>query len=466
MRARKAPGGEGGGAGLLVALREGGVEERLLQDGEGAPLPRTGEDVLGRGEAGAAVERAGIPDGVVPAAGGLGEPAVRAQPLTVVVDPGAVARPRGDEGLVGEAGVLAVQGDQPCPGQDFEDAAGLGGSGAEFGAVGGAAGVGGALAGGDQAQQDLPRGGGLGGGEAGADLLGAACDGPVDFAGGPVRLQRRRTAAAPPPGLQQGVREQREAAGWSAASPTISAVSPRSTTSPAAAGPTTASRSSAGDMGPTSTVASRRAWASPACSAQRPKKSARKAITARSRLPGAHADGRRPRNAPRSPGSAPRVNRSSNWSTRTTVSPSPAAGSKARACEVGPGARGEDADGRRPPAGNARRAQGGDEPGAQQRRLAAARRADHRHQALAVHRRRQLRGERGPAEEQVRIAGFEPAHPRVGRCGAVLAGAGLRRDLAGRQPPPPLPLGHVAAAGPHVGQHGGERGQALAGCRL
>ncbi len=113
------------------------------------------------------------------------------------------------------------------------------------------------------------------------------------------------------------------APGASATSSSSRAVRARSTVSPAAAaGRTTASRSSVRLIGPTSRVASCNAAVRPGCSAHRPRKSARTAITTRSRPPGAAAARRRSTKAVRRSASGQSVYSSSNWSTISQVSAS------------------------------------------------------------------------------------------------------------------------------------------------
>ncbi|MEI5097590.1 hypothetical protein RB200_01645 [Streptomyces sp. PmtG] len=85
--------------------------------------------------------------------------------------------------------------------------------GAEFGALDGAAGVLGAVAGCDHAQEQRPREGRLRFREAPEDVLGGVRDGAPHAADRLVRGQRERLAAAPPPDLAQRVRHEREAAG-------------------------------------------------------------------------------------------------------------------------------------------------------------------------------------------------------------------------------------------------------------
>ncbi|MGX1372194.1 hypothetical protein RKD19_007553 [Streptomyces canus] len=170
-----------------------------------------GEMLLDGGQSQSAVQglRVAVQGG--PGLRRLGEGTLGAQPFTVLVDPGAQPGPGAEHGLVGQVHRPVVDGDQPGPGELFEDQRGVGPVGAgEFGAVGGPPGVGGALARGDQPQQEAAGGVGLPQSEALVEVLGGAGDGPVDAAGRLVGRLGQGSAPASAPGLQQGVGEQRE----------------------------------------------------------------------------------------------------------------------------------------------------------------------------------------------------------------------------------------------------------------
>ncbi len=171
------------------------------------------EQLLRADQAGASVEGAGVAVVFQPGAGGLGEAAVVAEAFTVLVDPGAEARPAGDEGLVGELDAVLVDGDEPVAGQLFHHDRQIPvGPLVQFGAGQRAAGVGVALTGLDQAEEQAAGGTGLGRGQLAVRLFGGRRDGSADPARRLVRAQGQQSAAAPLPGLQQRVRQHRQRA--------------------------------------------------------------------------------------------------------------------------------------------------------------------------------------------------------------------------------------------------------------
>lgn len=110
--------------------------------------------ILGGGQTRAPVEGVGITVQGFPDRGGLGEGAVQPQAVPVLVQPAAEAGPAADQGLVGDLDVVPVDGQQTCPGGLFEDQRGVTGV-VEFLPRYTALGVLGALAQGDEPQEEL-----------------------------------------------------------------------------------------------------------------------------------------------------------------------------------------------------------------------------------------------------------------------------------------------------------------------
>ena len=134
---------------------------------------------------------------------GFGQPGVAQQ------------RPRGQQHLVADLHAVGRQGEQPFGGEGLQDRlhiAHLGwalavGQFRPGGAVGGVHAV---AAGGGQPGEDLPGRRLLAGGEMVVGALGAVGDGPFDAAGAFVVGQGERLPGPGPPGLVQGVRQQRQ----------------------------------------------------------------------------------------------------------------------------------------------------------------------------------------------------------------------------------------------------------------
>ncbi|NHI06261.1 triple helix repeat-containing collagen [Streptomyces sp. KO7888] len=145
--------------GQEVALRRRQLPRRRLP-----AAGIVGEGLAGGGQPRARVQRRVLPAEGQPGAGGLGEGAVDAEPVAFGVDPAAQPGPRRDEGLVGEFDGAVVEGEQPGGDQPVQYGAGaVGVAEVEFRVPGGAPGVGGAVARGDQPQQDPAGQAGLGG---------------------------------------------------------------------------------------------------------------------------------------------------------------------------------------------------------------------------------------------------------------------------------------------------------------
>ncbi|ELS54787.1 putative WD-40 repeat protein [Streptomyces viridochromogenes Tue57] len=129
----------------------------------------------------------------------------------------------------------------------------------------------------------------------------------------------------------------------------------------------------------------------------------------------------------------------------------------------GPRARGEHPQHRRAAAAGDLLAQGGDQPGPQQRGLAAAGRPEQHREPVVAHQPVQLLDHAVPAEEQMPVGGLEAGQAPVRRC----AVRGLLADRLGdrrlRLLPADLPLGRVTAAGPDVPLGDGQGRQPFAG---
>ncbi|PPS70028.1 hypothetical protein BZZ08_07260 [Streptomyces sp. MH60] len=114
---------------------------------------------------------------------------------------------------MGEFDGAVVEGEQPGGDQPVQHGAGaVPVAEVEFRVLGGAPGVGGAVARGDQPQQDPAREVGLRRGEFAVHLLGGADDGAAQSSGRLVAGDGQGPAGAVPPGLQQRVRHQRQSA--------------------------------------------------------------------------------------------------------------------------------------------------------------------------------------------------------------------------------------------------------------
>lgn len=101
-----------------VAGLDGDGEERVLQVGEFRGLPK---GLPGRGELCSAEQCAFVPAQSLPDAGGVGEPAVQAQPLAVLLDPATQPGPAEDQCLVGEVDGGGVGGEQARTYELFQD---------------------------------------------------------------------------------------------------------------------------------------------------------------------------------------------------------------------------------------------------------------------------------------------------------------------------------------------------------
>jgi hypothetical protein len=194
---------------LGIARGAGGVEEGPLQLGE-VVLGLPGEQLFGLGQPCAPVQRSRVPLQLLPGTGRLPEQPLRPQPPPALLDPAGQPGPAGDQHLVGQLDRVTVQGDQPGGGEALQHVPRVG---PQLGPGRRAARVGGAVAGGDEPQQDAAGGTGLLRREAAVDLLGTRGDRPAYATGLLVRGQRESAAAATAPGLQQGVREHRQGAG-------------------------------------------------------------------------------------------------------------------------------------------------------------------------------------------------------------------------------------------------------------
>jgi hypothetical protein len=194
---------------LAVALGPAGAEERPLEGVEVGRRPVAPVDRLVQPDA--AVELALRSAHGIPRLGGGAEVPPGPLPLDVVVQPVAQPGPGAGEGLVGQLDHVLVAGHQPGGDELFDDllADGVGGHdpagdpGADRFAVG---------AGRHQAQQEVAQHGALLGRRALVELFGGLGDRPADAAGGLVAGDGQRAAFAAPPGLAQGVREQRQRA--------------------------------------------------------------------------------------------------------------------------------------------------------------------------------------------------------------------------------------------------------------
>src|SRR5262249_41019274 len=161
--------------------------------------------------------------GGVPRRGGWGGGGVRrgADDRVGVVagEPGVTQqRPGGQQHLVAELDGARGQGEQPFGGEGLQhrlDIAGPGGGFADgqVGPGGAVGGVDAVAAGGGQPGEHLPGGGLLGGGERLVGTLSAGGDGAFDAAGALVVGEGDRFPGPVPPGLVQGVGQQRQRAG-------------------------------------------------------------------------------------------------------------------------------------------------------------------------------------------------------------------------------------------------------------
>ena len=190
-----------------------GLAERRVARGIGTD---PGGGIGGSGQQGAAIEVGRVAGVAGPVGGGGAQPGA-GDPVGVGVSQPGVAqqRPGGQQRLVADLDGAGGEGEQPFGGEGLQHGLhllGLGG-GFAFGQVrlGGAVrGVHALGAGGGQPGEHLPGGGLLGGSQGVVGALGAARDGALDAAGAFVVGQGERLPGPGPPGLVQGVREQRQ----------------------------------------------------------------------------------------------------------------------------------------------------------------------------------------------------------------------------------------------------------------
>ena len=207
-------------AACLPLVRAGAaVQEAAVDLAEGGVAGGVGVDP-GRGFGGGLQDGTGVQVGrvagaAVPVGGGVVQPGADDPVGVGVGEPGvAQQRPGGQQRLVADLDGSGGQGEQPFGGEGFQDRLHVPGSGCagalgQFrpgGAVGDIRSV---AAGGGQPQEDLPGGGLLAGRQAVVGAVGAASYGAVDAAGAFVIGQGECLACPAPPGLVQGVRQQR-----------------------------------------------------------------------------------------------------------------------------------------------------------------------------------------------------------------------------------------------------------------
>ncbi len=462
----EAPGCAGRRPPLLLAGGAAGVEEGALDRAEIRAMP--GEALLGRGEAGAAVQGPGVPGERVPGAGRFGDLAMDTQTVAGVVDPGPQPRPGGDQCLVGQVDRVAVERDQPCAGQSFQYRGRVrGGSGGalrlQFGVVGGATGVLGALTGSDQPQQDAPGDLGLLRGEPAVQLLGGAGEGAVDTACHPVGGQGQGAALAAAPGLQQGVGHQRQSAGFLGDVLDDLRGQRALDDQPGGRGGPDDRRTQLGrshgaeEEGGVPDRGGERAMLGAAAEEVRPH---------RDHHPQPALRPHRGHHQVEEGGPLGRIRAQGEEFLELVDHDDRVTGFPARRQRIGVRGRrawprGEDPDGRRSAPRRILSAQRGDQPRAQQGGLAAAGRAHHGDHAVGAHALGQLGHELVAPEEQILIAGFEAGQPPVG--GVRVVGIRLRcGHVLGRRVPALLPHPGVRAARPHEGQHHGQGRQLVA----
>ncbi|MDQ0946243.1 hypothetical protein QFZ24_000166 [Streptomyces phaeochromogenes] len=188
------------------------MRKGLFQGGQVATV-RGAEVFLGGDQPAAPIQGAGLAAQFLPGVRGLAQFAVRAQPFAVVLDPAVQPGPAGDEGFVGEFDHVAVEGEQPRPDKCLQHGGGVRpAGGVQLRALGRAAGIRGAVTGGDQTQQHPAGGHRLVLGEPAVDLFSGLGDRAVQASGRLITGQGQCLAPAAPPGLQQHVGQQRQPA--------------------------------------------------------------------------------------------------------------------------------------------------------------------------------------------------------------------------------------------------------------
>lgn len=375
---------------------------------------------------------------------------------------------------MGEVDGAVVEGDETGPDQPFQYDPGVGGvAEVELGVIGGAAGV--RCAGGDEAEQDPAGQLGLRCGEFAVHLLCRADDGAVQFTGRLVRALGQHAPAAVAPSLQQGVRHHRQSAGGTL-DLVEEAVGQGAFDDQAGRG----GRADDGlpQLGPAHRTGEQGGVLQRGGEAG--------VFGAPAEEVGPHRDDD-PQPAVGVGGGDEAVDEGVPLGRVATegvqllelVDDQPGVGVGVRYGHetLGVGAQRvragrEDAYGRgRHVAGiaaltAARGAQPGDQPGPQQRGLAAAGRAEDRREAVFAVQLGQPLHELVPAEEQIGVARFEPGQATVGRPGAVVGRGCLGGQFVRHLAPAPLPLAQVAAARLDVRERHRAGGQLLSGGRL